>query len=461
MSPARAMLLLVAVVTPAAVGAGEPAGLPPHEIPLPPVQMRLIEEGKSLPIDLAAGLALAQAKNLDILAARARLAEASGVRNEALGYLVPEYRGSFTASRISGEIQASFGDLARRTFNTFIPATGAVLSLNPGRAVFDALAAHRSLAAAEHDSEQVTQDVLATVAQQYFALQEAQARIKIAEEALAASRELARVGRDREEQGAGLKVDVARAEARVAADEVRLAEARKELRDASVRLALTLKIDPAMTLFPLEAVVRQRKIVDPALPLDELTRRAVATQLRRVTAAEDRRTATWAAALSPTVAGSVEESAIGDSLSNLGDRQIYGGFIGFRLSPASIGQVQAAKARVEEARLEEERLAQRVTGDVITARESVLTAGEQIEAALGGLRAAEAALELSQVRFKGGVGIGLEVLDAQAALSEARSNVVAAIVTYDVAQVALLRALGGVSVLALLQQAEAGGPASP
>jgi len=157
----------------------------------------------------------------------------------------------------------------------------------------------------------------------------------------------------------------------------------------------------------------------------------------------------------------VEAGSLKNKLSNLGDRQIYGGFIGFRLSPASIGQVQAAKARVEEARLEEERLAQRVTGDVITARESVLTAGEQIEAALGGLRAAEAALELSQVRFKGGVGIGLEVLDAQAALSEARSNVVAAIVTYDVAQVALLRALGGVSVPALLQQAGAGGPTSP
>jgi outer membrane protein TolC len=81
----------------------------------------------------------------------------------------------------------------------------------------------------------------------------------------------------------------------------------------------------------------------------------------------------------------------------------------------------------------------------------VLTAGEQTDAAFGGLRAAEAALDLSQVRFKGGVGIGLDVLDAEAALSEARSNVVAAIVGYDVAQVALLRALGGVSVPALLE----------
>ncbi|MFN8544490.1 MAG: TolC family protein [Candidatus Binatia bacterium] len=467
MSPARAVALLLAAVTPALAGEAASAGSSPHEMPLPAVQMRLIEEGKSLPIDLATGLALAQANNLDILAARAHLADARGVRNESLGYLVPEYHGSFTANRIDGEIQASFGNLERHTFNTFIPATGAALTLNPGRVVFDALAAHRSLAAAEHDSEQVTQDVLATVAQQYFALQEAQARIKIAEEALAASRQLARVGRDREAEGAGLKVDVARAEARAAADEVRLAEAERRLRNASVRLALTLKTDPAVMLFPLETVVRQRAIVDPTRPLEELTTRAagsrpdLAAQLRRVTAAESRHTATWAGAVGPTIAGSVEESAVGERVSNLGERQIYGGFIGFRLSPASIGQVQAAKARVEQARLAEERLAQQVTGDVIMARESVLTAGEQIEAALGGLRAAEAAFELSQVRFKGGVGIGLEVLDAQAALSEARSNVVTAIVTYDVAQVALLRALGGVSVPALLQQADAGGPPSP
>ncbi len=428
-----------------------------REIALEPVEMRLIDPAKSLPIDLTSALALAQAKNLDIRQAQAHLAEARGVRNEALGALVPEYRGSFTASRISGRIQASFGDLENHTFNTYLPATGAAVTLNPGRAIFDALAAHRSLAAVEQDGAQVTQDVLATVAQLYFALQEAQARIKIAEEALAASRELARLGGEREQRGAGLKVDMMRAEARAAADEGRVADAQKGLRDASVRLALALKLDPAVTLFPLDTVVRQRTIVDPTSSLDELTRRAtanrpdLAAQLRRVTAAESRQTATWAGALGPTVAGSVEESAIGDHLDNLGERQIYGGFVGFRLSPASIGQVQAARARVEEARLGEERLVQQIAADVITARESVLTAGEKIESALRGLRAAEAALDLSQVRFTGGVGIGLEVLDAQAALSEARSNVISAIIAYNVAQVALLRAVGSVSASALLE----------
>lgn len=461
------MLWLLAALTPVVAGAGEPAEGPSREIHLATVQMRLIQDGKSLPIDLATALALAQAENLDIQTARARLAEARGGRNESLGYLAPEYRGSFTVGRIDGEIQASFGDLERHTFNTFIPATGAVLTLNPARAIFDALAAHRNLAATERDSEQVKQDVLAIATQEYFGLQQALARITIVEEALAASRQLARVGRDREELGAGLKVEVARAEARAAADEVRLAEARRGLRDASVRLALTLKIDPTVTLFPLETVVRQTTIVDPALPLEELITQAatsrpdLSAQVRRVMAAKNRHTATWMAALGPTIAGSVEESAIGDRLSRLDDRQIYGGFVGFRLSPASIGQVQAAKARVEQTRLAEERLAQQVAADVITARERVLTAAEQIDAALGGLRAAEAALDLSQVRFEGGVGIGLEVLDAQAALSEARSNVVTAIVSYDVAQVALLHALGGVSIPALLRQDEPPAPAVP
>jgi len=463
MKSARAAIVLLAAALPAAAKGGEPVGAPAREVPLPPVEMRLIEEGRWLPIDLATALALASAKNLDILEARARLAEARGLRNEALGHLVPEYTGSFTARRTDGRIQASFGDLADRTFNTFIPAGTAELGINPGRALFDALAAHRGFAAAEQDGEQVTQDVLAAVAREYYGVQEAQARIKIAEEALAAARELARVGRDRAAGGVGLKVDVLRADARVAADEARLAEARQALREASLRLALALRLEPAVMLFPTETVVRQRALIDAKLPLEALTRRAVdgrpdlAAELRRVAAAEDSHRAGWAGAVGPSLYGSFEESAIGRSLGDLGERKIYGGLIGLRLSPASIGHVQAASARVEQARLHEERLRQQVAADVIGAREEVLTAEERIAAAERGLRAAEAALELSQVRFQRGVGIGLEVLDAQAAASEARTNLVSAIVAYDGAQVGLLRAVGGVTAVALGGEPQAPG----
>jgi len=122
---------------------------------------------------------------------------------------------------------------------------------SPGRALLEAIAAHRSLAAAGSDADQVTQDVLATVAQRYFGLEESQALVDIAEQALVAARGLARLGGDREREGAGLEVDVLRADARAAADEVRLAEARNRLRNASLRLALTLELDPTVTVVSL------------------------------------------------------------------------------------------------------------------------------------------------------------------------------------------------------------------
>jgi len=450
--------LLLAVSVAPARAEGPPAA---HEVPIPPVEIRLIEEGKSLPIDLATAIALAGAKNLDILEARARLAEAEGIRNESLGRLFPQLSGSFAASRIDGEIQASFGELARREFSTLLPAARLELDLNPARATFDALAAYRRLAAAGQDAEQVTQDVLATVAVQYLRLQEGQARVKIAEEALAAARELARLARDRESHGAGLKVDALRAEARIGADEVRLAQAHNALRQASVALALALKLDPAITLFSIETAVRQQVLVDPALSLDELIERAVtgradlAAEIQRIGAVERDYQATWAGAVGPRVYGAVEESAIGRSIGDLGNRTIYGGFIGFRLSPASIGQVQAARARIDQAHQQGERVEQQIDAEVIRARELVLTAREQIEAAFRGLSAAEAALDLSQVRFKGGVGIGIEVLDAQAALTESRTNLVSAVVDYDIAQVTLLRAVGEVSAGVLLGETRA------
>jgi outer membrane protein TolC len=465
---AAALVSAAAVLVSAAATSAQAAAVaqgarhsPARAVVVPPVELRLIEEGKSLPIDLASAVALAGAKNLDILEARARYEGAQGIRNQSLGGLVPALTGSFAARRIDGRIQASFGELDDKAFSTLLPAAAVELDVNPGGAVFDALAAHRSLGAAEQDAEQVTQDVLATVAAQYLALQEAQAGVTIAEEALAASRELGRVARDREAQGAGLKVDLLRAEARAAADEVRLAQAQNALRDASLALAVTLKLDPTVTLFPMDTTVREQTLVDPALPLAALLEQAAASRAdlaaenRRVAAAESRHRATWAGAVGPRVYGTFEESAIGRSLGNLGDRQIYGGFVGFRLSPASIGQVQAARARLDQTRLQAERLAQRIGAEVIGAREEVLTARERIDAAARGLEAAEAALDLSQVRFKGGVGIGIEVLDAQAALAESRTNLVAAIVGYNTAEVGLLRAVGGVSAAALLRHDEA------
>jgi hypothetical protein len=111
--------------------------------------------------------------------------------------------------------------------------------------------------------------------------------------------------------------------------------------------------------------------------------------------------------------------------------------------------MQAAKARIDQTKLQAERIVESVKAEVIQAREAVLTAQEQIEAAHRGVQAAEASLALSQVRLEGGVGLTLEVLEAQEALTTARTALVGAIAQYNKEEAGLLRAIGEMSATAL------------
>jgi outer membrane protein TolC len=226
-----------------------------QEIHIGSVQVREIEPGLKLPIDLPTVLAFAGARNLDVLEAKARAAEAAAMQDEAIGKLAPTAYGSglFFGQRTSGQTQGYFTDLGR-SFDRTNAAGGAELSLNPAQAIFAALAAHRSAGAATNQGSEVGQEALAAAANGYFALLETRAEVQIAQQALQTARELQRVSESRESSGRGLKVDVLRAAAQVAADQIRLSQAGERMRNTSVQLALLLTLDPKVTLVPIDSV---------------------------------------------------------------------------------------------------------------------------------------------------------------------------------------------------------------
>jgi len=425
-----------------------------QEISIGSVHVREIEPGLTLPIDLPTALAFAGARNLDVLEAKARAAEAVALRDEALGKLVPTAYGSglFFGQKTSGQTQGYFTDLGR-SFDRVNSAGGAELSLNPAQAIFAALAAHRSAAAASKETSQVTQETLASAASGYFALLETRAEVQIADQALEASRELQSVAESRESLGRGLKVDVLRAAALAATDRIHLSQAGERLRNASVQLALLLRIDPKVTLVPIDTTIRQTPLVDINRGLDDLLREAFALRpaLRaesdRVEAAKNNRAAAWASAIAPSIYTNFQANTVGD----IGSHQFSVGSIGLRLSLTSFGAANAAGAELTQENIRRERVQQQVEAEVITSCDRVQTAAEEVGAAMEGLKAAETALDLSETRFQGGKGIELEVLDANAALTEAHYNVVAAIVGYNIAQVRLLQAMGAVSPEALVK----------
>lgn len=78
---------------------------------------------------------------------------------------------------------------------------------------------------------------------------------------------------------------------------------------------------------------------------------------------------------------------------------------------------------------------------------NVLSAKEQIRAAEAAVEQAEEAYKIATVRYRSGVGINLDVLDAQLALNRARTNHITALYNYNVGLATLENAIGIPAVL--------------
>ena len=76
------------------------------------------------------------------------------------------------------------------------------------------------------------------------------------------------------------------------------------------------------------------------------------------------------------------------------------------------------------------------------ALEAIESAGGQVKTAAEGLRLADNELAQARRRYEAGVTTSLEITDAQARLERARENRIAALVSYNAAQIDLNTALG-------------------
>jgi len=419
--------------------------------PLEPVELRLIGK-EQLPIDLQTALRLATANNLEIAEARAQVLEAKGNSSVAKGLLIPGVSLFFSLGRTDGRVQGSFGELRDVTFNTVNPGVVASYFLNPGEVIFNALAAHRIVDATRANESAVTQDVLLKVAEEYYDLVEAQAKVKVAEKSVSESKTLLKIAEVLEKQGIGPGADVVRAQAKLAGDEQALIQTQNEFREASINLALTLKLDSSVTLFPQDKEIKQINFLDPKIGLDELINTALEKhpELHRasqeIKAADAEVSGAWLSALGPKVLLEAQVSGIGTEFSNIGESEVYQALVGVSISASSYGQIKAARARVQRAQVLEEKTREQIKASVVKAYEDVLSTKEEINPTRREVEAAEESLKLSQVRFKRGLGLAIEVIQAEDALANALLNYIKTIVDYNKAQARLLNELGEISI---------------
>lgn len=111
------------------------------------------------------------------------------------------------------------------------------------------------------------------------------------------------------------------------------------------------------------------------------------------------------------------------------------------------GQVQVARAALESARLNLESTTQTVALRVVQAGGTVADARQALAVAEQGVVNAQERARIAEVRFQNGVGLGVEVLDAQTSLADAQTKVINSTFALQTA-IATLRSAMGISDLA-------------
>lgn len=402
-----------------------------------------------LAIDLAMVLRLCGANSLDIELARSEAREAAFAADAAAGRMLPFVTPRLGYFNHQGQTQATSGAFLDVDKQNMTAGAGVAVVLSPGEAWFEAAAARRRAELASASYRAGVDATLARAADAYFALAVAEARRAITADDARAAEETARVERDRLAAGAGLAATVARAEARVAEVEGLLAGVRGEVATRSAELVLALGLDPGTELVPdLADAVIVLELVDVE-DLDVLLGRALARHPElaaadsAIAAAEIEAERTRWGWLLPELRASAEFDEFGREFGNLEARENYGVDLSWELHLGLPSRHRANVERRVRAGLQRAATRDRVAAGIVVARVRARAATARIGADRRAVEAARKTLELVRARHEAGAGLLLEVLDAQAALARARSDLVTAIADHNRAQYELLRAVGG------------------
>jgi len=300
--------------------------------------------------------------------------------------------------------------------------------------------------------------------------------------------------------GTGVPADELRAEAKLAEFQQDLVRAINGFYQASVALALTLKLDSSATLVPSAVKLSQVTLVRPELPYDDLLELAVVFRpdLKSVRILAEQaaalRGATWWGSWGPQFQvgyqyggitghannvipaqgipnnlivnplsdtgtfssnpfvngvtkeiisrGSTKLAHRGDQTAGFDAQERFNAGVGWRFTLSAFGDLKAARASEERAIIEAERQFEILRAQVVLAIESSKTQSELARLAERQVASADEALRLSLANLKAGTMTTLDVLQAQDAVNQARLRHADAIVGYNQSQINLLASLG-------------------
>jgi outer membrane protein TolC len=407
-------------------------------------------------LGLGQAIQLAIERNLTTLIARERQREAEGFRAESRAGLLPNVSGTAYQANLTQNLAAlgfqpgTFPGITNTfigPFNNFDARARLVQTIFSLAAIRNYQAGKAGVRVAGLQASLAREQVATFTALTYLEALRSAREVEAAQADLELAQTLLTLAQDQHNAGVATGVDVTRAETRFAQERVRLSQAQTASEQALLNLqrVVGLPLGSTLTLADLlrftndplpsvESAVQEAGQVRPEVRIAE-AEAGLAGLERRAVQAE----------LLPSVdfVGDYGVSGITPTNTALPTRRvavqlnmpIFNGGL-------TRGRIEVASSRERQAELELGSVRGQVEEDVRLAFSALRTTAEQVNAAEQTVTLAQRELEMARDRFRAGVGDNVEVVTAQAALSDARSAQVSALAQYNAARLNLAAALG-------------------
>jgi outer membrane protein TolC len=334
----------------------------------------------------------------------------------------------------------------RETYTTY----GVTFS-NGGTATFNTLSSFfraRAQAAVVRTS---LQDTLAAAASNYFALCQQISLLHVADIVVENANGIVRLNQGLCDSGMGTRLQLLQAKTQLAQDRQQLVSQQAQARIAAINLAVTLNLPLRNYLLPEARPLDKTTLVDPGLPVERLVKMALAerpeiSQKRNQVAQQVVQAGSSLTPIIPSASYGVQSGTFfpsNDSGTTKGAQRTLQ--VAWQLNQVTsvLPNMASGLASARAAQYDLSNTELQVRAQVRQAYINSLAFEKNIEIAKEAALEAQEQLRIAEDRLKAGIGINIDVIQAQSTLTIALQNYVRAIYNYNAQQVALRRAIGG------------------
>ena len=446
----------------------------------PPLQALIMVQENLNPFSMDAGhserITLAEALNCAVSRNLAIASDFAGYRSQNYTYLsatskfLPDLNSGYSLIGLHGNLPgAILGGTTSTTTggsSTSIKLPSHVQLLQAGftyhayqggKVLFGSLEQKHRVRASRAVLKGTLNDVLLDAAKRYYNLVLNEALLEIRSRAVEISTEQVRMNTVQEGAGTATGLDVLQSQAQLASDEQNLVDQQSTRRQAAIQLTGVLNSSFDQDLTSADNILRKKRLLPKGVSLNQLLSLAIDNrpELKRyeeLRLAAKRAVMVAAAPLHPQVdlGGSVYGvGAAGSSTSSIYLLNFSVNWTLGSLGTTDLANIQQARWQARQATVQARQSFQDVFSQVRTSYDQSLASDKRIESASAQIVAAEEELRIAQKRMQNGLGLNLDVLNAQRDRTQASINKAQAIVDFNIAQAQLCHDIGLISAATL------------